>query len=213
MLSTKEFPMTNGDNALSRVLDSIPQAFFDVIARLVPGYLALLLIYVLKDNAWRIDPTSIGAAMLHISYLGWPVILGAVWAIGLIIDAAMDGVETFSIWVLNCGREKKGDELIRDTPELCSDIDGLGSAAESGVFVKMLAERALIRSFFGLLVFALFLHPKETTLAVLILSLLILSAAWIQLEIHIRKRLSEAVARERKKEGSSSEKTAPEKKV
>jgi hypothetical protein len=166
------------DNSIKGVIESVPQVFLDLISRLVPGYLAIILFQYLIQNSY-----SIRAAIHSINEFQWPVVLGASWALGLILDAGLD-------W----RPHKPGD--INRTISICKKIDSYekDNPSKAAIMVKMLAEKTFLRSLI-ILAFLSLIFPviknwpilgRSIVLYTLVIILLI--SAWFRIRYHIQER-------------------------
>ena len=167
------------------VLGLVPEAYFDLIARIVPGIIAVILIAI--NPIIKIDIATyeqvVGKAGL------FTVIFLFSYAVGLVFDVTGELISDSVIWVINYNLTKK----MYDGAEFRDQLKNL-KPDDARIIIKMMAERVAFRSLFLLsiltiILVSLFEGVKFPLLAKCILPLIFILAL-LQMEISVRKRLA-----------------------
>jgi hypothetical protein len=170
------------DNLLKNPVESVPQAFLDLISRLIPGYLAIVLFrYILSDE------TSIVKIIESVNSFHWVAVAGASWTVGLLLDIGLDWIPC--PWINPVG--------INQTITLCRKVDDCetenNNCSKTATIIKMLAEKTLLRSLMVLMLLVPIVMVIKKTFTpqrgILYLFILILVvSAWIRISYHIHHR-------------------------
>lgn len=126
--------MSNGRD----VLELVPEVYFDLIARIVPGGVTLVAMTV--NRTFVESPLALGKAGLVL------VGLLCAYALGLVLDVFGDLVGTGITLLWNETTETTKARTIRSNLEVCQDIDALGDRRLASVLTKLMAEKVLTRS-------------------------------------------------------------------
>ncbi len=163
------------------VLELVPEVYFDLIARVVPGVVAAVAI---------VGGVAVSGALQEIGKIGLVLIglLGA-YAVGLVLDVAGDTISENLISVWNATSQRK----VRKNLELCQRIDQIDDRHLAALFTKLMAERVLVRSLslLSLLALAFPAWPAATVpWSAKLISAAVFGLLAIRLEYHLRVRMS-----------------------
>jgi len=167
------------------VLGLVPEAYFDLIARIVPGIIAVIVIAINPSIKEEIASYEIVVGKAGLFF----VIFLLSYAVGLVFDVTGELISDFVIRVINIKRLNKMD----DGAKFCDQLKNL-KPDDARIIIKMMAERVAFRSLFLLtiltiILLSLFTAVKLPLLAKCILPLIFMLAL-LQMEFSVRKRLA-----------------------
>lgn len=127
-------------NEIETILSIIPQSYYDFIAKIIPGFVALeISSYIYYETL--LVPNNI-----------WEVIFGfvGIYIIGIILDIGglllSQAIEMITI----CGCKNNicpnGKQLFITVREIHSDLHEISETQDANIIIKMLAETVLLRS-------------------------------------------------------------------
>ncbi len=166
------------------VLGLVPEVYFDLIARVVPGVLVIVAISVDADFTGGLpDVGKFGLVLIG---------LLCAYAVGFVFDVAGDTISDALILLWNATRHLK----VRRSLEICRTIDGIDDQRLAPVLTKLMAEKVLVRSLCLLSITALAFPawPAQTDLWwAKLLSAAVFGILVIRMEYHLRTRMPATV--------------------
>ena len=160
------------------VLGLVPEVYFDLIARMVPGIIAMIVIAIdpgVTKHIATFEPLFGKAGLFLISLL-------VSYAVGLVFDVAGEAISEDIIWII-----KKISKLkIRNSMQLHNQVKTRSEPNLAPIFLKIMAERIVFRSLLLLTIltnwFSSFFSGVVLPLSAAFLLLL------IHMEFYVRKR-------------------------
>lgn len=159
----------------------VPEVYFDLIARIVPGSMSLVVVLLKYDVEGRLpDLGSLGSVLIG---------LLLAYGVGLTLDVIGDTVTDALTVVWNRITPKP---ILRNL-DICRAIDRVEDRSLASVLTKLMAEKALVRSLALVSLALLAVPPRPSAIVpwwVAATAAFVFVALVIRLEHHLRTRVT-----------------------